>query len=195
MIRHFDGPTPRIMSTQAFIDGYVLDSANLFIECDLVQLWIIGSMSADEMGFERVKVAVQALDGSESALAVVAMRRSVFEALVPVGFLYSVPGDAEDIESTEVHWVEPGSGYEVASEQPSVSIDEAYGFDFQWTSGLQPIEETIDFLQRAVTEILSEAYHSYVQVMRALHRRQISREVEVQIATLCRCVASILEVS
>lgn len=123
------------------------------------------------------------------------MRRSVFEALVPVGLLHSVPDDTEDIESTEVQWVEPGSGHEVASEQPSVSLDEAYRLDFLWTTGLQPIAETIDFLQRAVTEVPSEAYHSYVQVLCALRRRQISREAEVQIATLCRFIANILEVS
>lgn len=67
MLDHFDGPTPRIMPTRAFTDCSVLDSANLFIESDLVQLWMIGSMHVDEMGYERVKVAVQALDGSDSA--------------------------------------------------------------------------------------------------------------------------------
>lgn len=193
MISSWSGATPRVMDAQAFIDRYVIDTSVVLFETDLVQLWIVGLLPPDEMGYKRVKVGAQSLDSSAEGLICVAMRLEVFKSLIPLASLYDLPETSQDLEFDELLFTESESGFETPP-KASATQDEAYALEDKWSRGEQPIAETIDFLQRSARDIPRHAAHAYVDVLKMLHNGWLDDDdASVIIPALCRCLAEALE--
>jgi len=189
-------PTPRVMSAEVLINRYLADVSLPRIDTDLVQVWVVGRDHADEAGHPMVRVAFQSLDGSLCTGLTVSMRKSTFESLVPLASLIALPDDPELIDELDLVFTEPRiAGTEPEAPQaPSIpSVDEAFELADQWSRGESPVVETLDFLQRSVSEVPHEFAVSYVQVIRMLVNGNLGQDADVQIATLCRGLALVLD--
>ena len=193
MIGPFSGATPRVMGTQAFLDRYVIDNSPVRIGSELVQLWIVGLLPPDDIGFNMVKVAAQAVDSSDEGLICVAMRLAVFKSLMPLASLCDLPDNSGDIEFDELMFSEFSAGFR-ETHSPEATQEEALELEDRWSRGEQPVEGTINFLQRVAPEVPANAAHSYVHVLKMLHNGWLDEDdASVIIPALCRCLAEVLE--
>ena len=189
-------PTPRVMSAEVLVNRYLADVAMPTFDTDLVQLWVVGREQVDDTGHPMLRVAVQALDGSPLSKMTIAMRKSTYDSLHPLAILIRQPDDLESIDDVDAEFTEPRlvSSEPVVEEQSAIpSVDDAHALADRWSQGETPIRETIDFLERSVAEVPHELAVSYVQVMKMLVNENFGQDADVQIITLCRGLALVLD--
>jgi hypothetical protein len=189
-------PTPRVMSAEVLVNRYLADVAMPTFDTDLVQLWVVGRDQVDETGHPMLRVAVQALDGSSISKVIVSMRKSTYDSLHPLATLVHLPDDLESIDDVDAEFTEPRlvASEPVVEEQSAIpSVDDAHDLADRWSQGETPIRETIDFLERSVAEVPQELAVSDVQVMKMLVNENFGQDADVQIITLCRGLALVLD--
>lgn len=189
-------PTPRVIAADVLVNRYLADVAMPTFDTELVQLWVVGRDQVDDTGHPMLRVAVQALDGSSISKVIVSMRKCTYDSLVPLAILMRQPDDLESIDDVDAEFTEPrlAALEPVVGEQSALpSVDDAHDLADRWSQGETPIRETIDFLARSVAEVPQELAVSYVQVMKMLVNENFGQDADVQIITLCRGLALVLD--
>jgi len=186
-----DFPTPRVMSTQAFVELFDVAEGYVFTT-DLVQMWAIAVYYDPDTDKEKVNVAVQELSGHSMTDVSVWMCAETFLELTPLATLLDIPTDAKNIDESELEWIETAPEIEEGKAPVPVTPYEAYDLYLAWSNGRRPFDETIDLLLRAAPDVPSESAESYLKILKMLQRRHVPSGAFVQVAALCRDLANVI---